>query len=345
MALVVVVDGQADLLQVVDALRAPGGLAGRLHGGQEQADQDGDDGDDDEQFDEREAVRVRGARAAMMERHEILLDGRAPPPRRPMGGPKGRASRRAWVWGRKGSLAGRRSTSRIACRGSSRGRPQTTRGGSAGEQAERPGTGRGAGKSRPRRSRSMARRRRARPARSDTRSGTGRRGSPKGRRGKPSTGAPTDAGEDRCNRPRDATPSSSESSPWSCAPWASTVARAYIRVSPTYLALNSPSAANHKVAVHGLDARRASEFQSWNAHHVRVKQPSSRISRTRDASADDGRSDGVREAESGRMGDGRHETHRSTGLARGFDRSSGRRGRWRLPEGWGWSGPPTARPT
>ena len=36
----VVVQGQADLLQVVRALGPPGGLAGRLDGGQEQADQD-----------------------------------------------------------------------------------------------------------------------------------------------------------------------------------------------------------------------------------------------------------------------------------------------------------------
>ena len=31
------------------------GLAGRLHGGQQQADQDGDDGDDHQEFDQREA--------------------------------------------------------------------------------------------------------------------------------------------------------------------------------------------------------------------------------------------------------------------------------------------------
>ena len=50
----VVVHGQADLLEVVDALGTPGGLAGRLHGGQQQRDQDGDDGDHHQQFDQRE---------------------------------------------------------------------------------------------------------------------------------------------------------------------------------------------------------------------------------------------------------------------------------------------------
>jgi hypothetical protein len=52
---VVVVGGQAELLEVVGALDAGGGLADLLDGGQQQADQDGDDGDDDEQFDEGEA--------------------------------------------------------------------------------------------------------------------------------------------------------------------------------------------------------------------------------------------------------------------------------------------------
>jgi hypothetical protein len=45
---VIVVQGQADLLQVVGALGPPSGLAGGLDGGQEQADQDRDDRDHDE---------------------------------------------------------------------------------------------------------------------------------------------------------------------------------------------------------------------------------------------------------------------------------------------------------
>ena len=50
----VVVQGQADLLEVVDALDAPGRLARRLHGGQEQGDQHRDDRDDDQQLDQGE---------------------------------------------------------------------------------------------------------------------------------------------------------------------------------------------------------------------------------------------------------------------------------------------------
>ena len=55
---VVVVQCQADLLQVVRALHASGRFADLLHGGKQQADQDRDDGDDHEQFDEREARAV-----------------------------------------------------------------------------------------------------------------------------------------------------------------------------------------------------------------------------------------------------------------------------------------------
>ena len=51
---VVVVRGQGDLLEIVRALHPPRRLAGRLHGGQQQCDQDADDGDDHEQLDERE---------------------------------------------------------------------------------------------------------------------------------------------------------------------------------------------------------------------------------------------------------------------------------------------------
>jgi hypothetical protein len=50
------VDGQAKLLQVVAALRAAGGFAGCLHGGQEQGDQDCNDRDDDQEFNQRESA-------------------------------------------------------------------------------------------------------------------------------------------------------------------------------------------------------------------------------------------------------------------------------------------------
>jgi hypothetical protein len=46
------------LLQVVRTLSATGRLAGRLHGGQEQADERANDGDDCQEFHERETVRV-----------------------------------------------------------------------------------------------------------------------------------------------------------------------------------------------------------------------------------------------------------------------------------------------
>jgi hypothetical protein len=50
---VVIVQRQADLLEVVAALSAAGRLAGLLDGRQQQGDQDRDDRDDHEQFDER----------------------------------------------------------------------------------------------------------------------------------------------------------------------------------------------------------------------------------------------------------------------------------------------------
>jgi len=49
------VQGQADLLEVVDALRPPGRLACGLDRRQQQRDQDGDDGDDHQQLDQGEA--------------------------------------------------------------------------------------------------------------------------------------------------------------------------------------------------------------------------------------------------------------------------------------------------
>src|SRR5262249_19810997 len=51
---VVAVAGDANLLEIVEALDAGRRLADFLHRRQEQADEDGDDGDDDEQLDQRE---------------------------------------------------------------------------------------------------------------------------------------------------------------------------------------------------------------------------------------------------------------------------------------------------
>ena len=60
---VVAVQGDADLLQVVDARDPPRGLAGGLDGRQEQRDQHRDDRDDHQQLDQREAARrVSGGR-------------------------------------------------------------------------------------------------------------------------------------------------------------------------------------------------------------------------------------------------------------------------------------------
>src|SRR5262249_32289550 len=51
---VVVVVGDPELLQVVDALDPPGGLARGLDRGGQQSDEDGDDRDDDQQLEQRE---------------------------------------------------------------------------------------------------------------------------------------------------------------------------------------------------------------------------------------------------------------------------------------------------
>ena len=50
------VQRQADLLQVVLALKSPGRLARRLHGRQEQRDQYPDNRDNDQEFYKREAA-------------------------------------------------------------------------------------------------------------------------------------------------------------------------------------------------------------------------------------------------------------------------------------------------
>jgi hypothetical protein len=55
--------GQADLVQVVLAAHAAGGVADLLHRGDEQADEDGDDGDHHQQLDQREAALAAWDRA------------------------------------------------------------------------------------------------------------------------------------------------------------------------------------------------------------------------------------------------------------------------------------------
>src|SRR5262249_12348317 len=66
----VVVDGDADLLQVVQALRACRGVPDLLHGRDKKTDEDSDNGDDDQQLDqcETESPPIR-------ERHALLPFG------------------------------------------------------------------------------------------------------------------------------------------------------------------------------------------------------------------------------------------------------------------------------
>jgi hypothetical protein len=54
--IVAIVQGRANLLEVVRALHARCCLTDLLHGRQQQANQDGNDRDDDQQLDERKAA-------------------------------------------------------------------------------------------------------------------------------------------------------------------------------------------------------------------------------------------------------------------------------------------------
>jgi len=58
--IVVVVNRQRHLLEVVGALHPRRCLADLLDGGEEQADEDGNDGDDDEQLDQRKCQSTAG---------------------------------------------------------------------------------------------------------------------------------------------------------------------------------------------------------------------------------------------------------------------------------------------
>jgi hypothetical protein len=69
----IVVDAEAHLVQVVGALGACGRLAGLLHRGDEQADQDGDDGDHHQQLDQREAPAPRAGASSLLRHVGILL--------------------------------------------------------------------------------------------------------------------------------------------------------------------------------------------------------------------------------------------------------------------------------
>ncbi len=53
----VVVQGDPDLPEVIDALQAPRGFTSRLDRRQQQGDQHGEDRDDDKQLDQRETAK------------------------------------------------------------------------------------------------------------------------------------------------------------------------------------------------------------------------------------------------------------------------------------------------
>jgi hypothetical protein len=59
------VERQAELLHVVTALGAPGCFASRLHGRQQERDQNCDDGDHDQQLDQRETATVWSGRDSL----------------------------------------------------------------------------------------------------------------------------------------------------------------------------------------------------------------------------------------------------------------------------------------
>ena len=54
--IVIVVQCEADLLQIISARNATSRFPGRLHSGKKETDENRDDGDHDQQFDQREAA-------------------------------------------------------------------------------------------------------------------------------------------------------------------------------------------------------------------------------------------------------------------------------------------------
>ena len=56
MNVVIIMQRQTDLLEIVDALRTTRRLSGRLHGWQQQRDQNGDDRDHHQEFNQRETA-------------------------------------------------------------------------------------------------------------------------------------------------------------------------------------------------------------------------------------------------------------------------------------------------
>src|SRR5262249_33854757 len=67
----VVVQGEAELLQVIGAAHACGGLAHLLHGGEQEADEDGDDRYHHQQLDQREAATTSRSHEEPPRRNDI----------------------------------------------------------------------------------------------------------------------------------------------------------------------------------------------------------------------------------------------------------------------------------
>lgn len=68
MRIVVVLEGESELFDVVNALGSAGSFAGLLDCGKQQGDEDGNDGDDHQQFDQCETSDASVSRS-----HEQLL--------------------------------------------------------------------------------------------------------------------------------------------------------------------------------------------------------------------------------------------------------------------------------
>src|SRR6516225_128005 len=73
---VIIVHGQSNLLEIVLALHAVGGFANLLHGGQQQAYQDGNDGNHHQQLDQGEAPARPPTWSEIMLRHTRDSRGR-----------------------------------------------------------------------------------------------------------------------------------------------------------------------------------------------------------------------------------------------------------------------------
>ena len=82
----VVVQGDAELLHVVEALGAPRRLPRRLHRGEQQRDQDGDDRDDDQQLDQGESRGLVAVRSMRFCTGGVSSGGVRPRPSWPLAG-------------------------------------------------------------------------------------------------------------------------------------------------------------------------------------------------------------------------------------------------------------------